>query len=80
MFTIQDEGKKEDQPSRTVPPPKIETTQAHFRKVKLRAEKTARYRPVVKPEDKECLATYVKIGECEAWTLWDSGSTTTGVE
>ena len=36
-------------------------------------------RPVVKPEDKECLATYVKVGNCEAWTLWDSGSTTTGI-
>jgi hypothetical protein len=32
---------------------------------------------MVKPEDKECLATYVKVGNCEAWTLWDSGSTMT---
>ena len=31
------------------------------------------------PEDKECLATWVKVEDLEAWTLWDSGSTTTGI-
>lgn len=34
---------------------------------------------MVKPEDRECLATYVKIEKCEAWALWDSGSTMTGI-
>jgi hypothetical protein len=29
--------------------------------------------------DKECLVTYTKVGGQLAWTLWDSGSTTTGV-
>jgi len=38
-----------------------------------------RLRPVTRPEDKWCLATYVKIGDLEAWTLWDTGSTTTGI-
>ncbi|KAF9456028.1 hypothetical protein BDZ94DRAFT_1144566, partial [Collybia nuda] len=27
----------------------------------------------------ECLATYVKVNGQDAWTLWDSGSTTTGI-
>jgi hypothetical protein len=38
-----------------------------------------RMRPTVPPEDKECLATWVTIGDLAAWTLWDSGSTTTGI-
>jgi hypothetical protein len=33
----------------------------------------------VKKEDKECLATFVNVGGFKAWTLWDSGSTTTGI-
>jgi hypothetical protein len=28
---------------------------------------------------KECLATFTKVGGQEAWTLWDSGSTTSGI-
>ena len=79
MLAIRHDDKVEDQLHSMAPPPKVEATQAQFCKVKLQAEKTARHRPIVKPEDKECLATYVKIGECEAWTLWDSGSTTTGI-
>jgi hypothetical protein len=50
-----------------------------FRKVHLRADKTARPRPEYTPEEKECLATFVSIGGYEAWALWDSGSTTTGL-
>ena len=38
-----------------------------------------RVRPVVKPEEKECLVTWVKVRELEAWTLWDSGSTMSGI-
>ena len=38
-----------------------------------------RKRPKVKLEDKECLVTWIKVGNLEAWTLWDSGSTTTGI-
>jgi len=38
-----------------------------------------RVRPVVKPEEKECLATWVNVGGLDAWTLWDSGSTMTGI-
>ena len=33
----------------------------------------------MKKEDKECLATFVNVGGFKAWTLWDSGSTTTGI-
>ncbi|KAF8238265.1 hypothetical protein L208DRAFT_1243302, partial [Tricholoma matsutake] len=36
-------------------------------------------RPEYTPEEKECLATFVSIGGYEAWALWDSGSTTTGL-
>jgi hypothetical protein len=79
MFAIQHNDKKEDQPQLMVPFPKIEAKQVQFHKVKLQADRTACYRPIVKPEDKECLATYVKVGKCEAWTLWDSGSMTTGI-
>ncbi|KAG6884846.1 hypothetical protein C0995_009852, partial [Termitomyces sp. Mi166 len=31
------------------------------------------------PQEKECLVTYVKVNGHPAWTLWDSGSTTTGI-
>ncbi|KAF8230731.1 hypothetical protein L208DRAFT_1060965, partial [Tricholoma matsutake] len=31
------------------------------------------------PKEKECLATLVSISGCEAWTLWDWGSTMTGL-
>jgi hypothetical protein len=50
-----------------------------MRKAVVRASKTARTRPIVRKEDKECLATFVSVGGFEAWTLWDSGSTTTGI-
>ena len=35
--------------------------------------------PIFHPNVKECLATFTKVGGQEAWTLWDSGSTTTGI-
>ncbi|KAF5381401.1 hypothetical protein D9615_008297 [Tricholomella constricta] len=59
--------------------PLDETRQIKMRKVHLRASKVAKARPVHKHDDKECLATYVNVGGHDAWTLWDSGSTTTGV-
>ncbi|KAG6859391.1 hypothetical protein C0995_009041, partial [Termitomyces sp. Mi166 len=31
------------------------------------------------PQEKECLVTYVEVNGHPAWTLWDSGSTTTGI-
>jgi hypothetical protein len=52
---------------------------ARIQKVHLCVDKTARPRPEYTLEEKECLATFVSIGGCEAWTLWDSGSTTTGL-
>jgi hypothetical protein len=48
-------------------------------KVVMQASKTAQTRPVLGREEKECLATFVNVGGIDAWTLWDSGSTTTGV-
>jgi len=35
--------------------------------------------PTFPPNMKECLATFMKVGGQEAWTLWDSGSTMTGI-
>ncbi|KAG6882471.1 hypothetical protein C0995_014568, partial [Termitomyces sp. Mi166 len=31
------------------------------------------------PQEKECLVTYMEVNGHPAWTLWDSGSTTTGI-
>jgi hypothetical protein len=45
----------------------------------VRASKTTCTRPIIWKEDKECRATFVSIGGFEAWMLWDSGSTTTGI-
>jgi hypothetical protein len=45
----------------------------------MRASKTARTRPVLGREEKKCLATFVNVGGINAWTLWDSGSTTTEI-
>ena len=53
--------------------------EAQFQKVKLQAEQTAHFRPVVRLENKECLATYVKVGDCKVWALWDSGSMMMGI-
>ncbi|KAG6887015.1 hypothetical protein C0995_002396 [Termitomyces sp. Mi166 len=35
--------------------------------------------PQYTPQKKECLVTYVEVNGHPAWTLWDSGSTTTGI-
>jgi hypothetical protein len=50
-----------------------------MRRVRVRTSNNSRVRPVVSSEDKECLATYLKVGGMDAWVLWDSGSTTTGI-
>jgi hypothetical protein len=49
------------------------------RRYRLIASGKKRMRPTVAPEEKECLVTWVKVGDLEAWALWDSGSTTSGV-
>jgi hypothetical protein len=49
------------------------------KKYQLHHTGKTRMRPVVPPEAKECLATWVTVGDLKAWTLWDSGSTTTGI-
>jgi hypothetical protein len=45
-------------------------------KARMKSSKSAWLCPVTKPEDKECLATFVSVGGFDAWTLWDSRSTT----
>jgi hypothetical protein len=54
-------------------------TNVKMRKVVMKVTKDSRPRPTISSESKECLATYTKVGGQEAWTLWDSGSTTTGI-
>ncbi|KAF5387723.1 hypothetical protein D9615_000278 [Tricholomella constricta] len=49
------------------------------RKVKVRTGRDKIVCPVVPIKDKECLVTYINVGGHEASTLWDSGSTTTGL-
>ena len=49
------------------------------RKHKLIPSRKTRMRPKYSEEDKRCLATWVEINDLKAWTLWDSGSTTTGI-
>ena len=49
------------------------------RRYKFLSSGKRRLRPVVSQEKKECLATWVKVGDLETWTLWDSGSTTSGI-
>jgi len=49
------------------------------RRYRIRSSGRTRERPQVRPEDKECLATWTKVSGLRAWTLWDSGSTTSGI-
>ncbi len=46
---------------------------------KLKLSHKRRMRPPTAPEEKECLATWVGVNGLNAWALWDSGSTTTGI-
>jgi len=46
---------------------------------RIKSSGRKRERPLVEPEDKECLVTWTKVGDLKAWTLWDSGSTTSGI-
>jgi hypothetical protein len=50
-----------------------------MRKAVMKTSKESHPRPTILPNMKECLATFTKVGGQEAWTLWDSGSTTTGI-
>ena len=50
-----------------------------MRKYRLLKTGRSRLRPAISSEEKECLATWTKVGELEAWTLWDTGSTMTGI-
>jgi len=45
----------------------------------MKVSKEAHVHPVIPSQLKECLATFTTVGGHKAWTLWDSGSTTTGV-
>jgi hypothetical protein len=48
-------------------------------KYRFRHSGKSRICPAVPPDKKECLATWVTVGDLAAWTLWDLGSTTTGI-
>jgi hypothetical protein len=55
------------------------TKELRMRKHKLIPSRRTRPRPTYSNEEKKCLATWVEINGLRAWTLWDSGSTTTGI-
>jgi len=50
-----------------------------MQKAVMTVSKESRLHPTFPPNVKECLATFTKVGGQEAWTLWDSGSTTMGI-
>ncbi|KAG6898988.1 hypothetical protein C0993_002009 [Termitomyces sp. T159_Od127] len=51
----------------------------HMRHITLQKAADKLQRPKYTPQEKECLVTYVDVNGHAAWTLWDSGSTTTGI-
>jgi len=51
----------------------------NIRKYKLIKTGRSRLRPAVTADERECLTTWVQVGGMKAWTLWDSGSTMTGI-
>jgi hypothetical protein len=57
------------------------TVPAHLVNKKYQFQHSGKTRlcPVIPPDEKECLATWVTIGDLQAWILWDSGSTTMGI-
>ncbi|KAG6834727.1 hypothetical protein H0H93_007799 [Arthromyces matolae] len=59
--------------------PQDEPAQVRMRQVQLKKAKGKLSRPKYRKEDKDCLITYVDVEGNPAWTLWDSGSTTTGM-
>ncbi|XP_006459414.1 hypothetical protein AGABI2DRAFT_116393 [Agaricus bisporus var. bisporus H97] len=50
-----------------------------FRKVTLKKGKDKIIRPQLPLGQKQCLASMINVKGIEAWTLWDSGSTTSGM-
>ena len=50
-----------------------------IRKHKLIPSRRTRKRPKYSEDEKRCIATWVEVNGLRAWTLWDSGSTTTGI-
>ncbi|KAG6858751.1 hypothetical protein C0995_014247, partial [Termitomyces sp. Mi166 len=54
-------------------------TRVQMRCVTLQKAADKLHRPQYTPQEKECLVTYVEVNGYPAWTLWDSGSTTTGI-
>ncbi|KAG6804963.1 hypothetical protein H0H92_001404, partial [Tricholoma furcatifolium] len=56
-----------------------ETNRVKMRKVVLRTTKETLTRPLLPSKAKECLATWETFNGMKAWTLWDSGSTTSGL-
>jgi hypothetical protein len=49
------------------------------RRIQLQVEKGTRLQKQVPMTEKRCISTYVKINGMGAWTLWDSGSTMSGM-
>ena len=45
----------------------------------MSVSKEAHTHPIIPAHMKECLATFTTVGGHQAWTLWDTGSTITGI-
>ncbi|KAG6869588.1 hypothetical protein C0995_001937, partial [Termitomyces sp. Mi166 len=54
-------------------------TRIQMQRVTLQKAADKLHRPQYTPQKKECLVTYVEVNGYLAWTLWNSGSTTTGI-
>jgi hypothetical protein len=64
-----------------LPPSEPATTigDIKVRRVVLKKMKHPRPRPAVSIADKACLLTYTEVNGHKAWTLWDSGSSASGI-
>ncbi|KAG6870942.1 hypothetical protein C0995_009561, partial [Termitomyces sp. Mi166 len=51
----------------------------HMQCITLQKAADKLQQPQYTPQEKECLVTYVEVNGHPVWTLWDSGSTTTGI-
>jgi len=59
--------------------PKEGRTEVKMHRVTLRKSKEKIVRPQHPAQEKQCLASLVRVKGIDAWTLWDSGSTTSGI-
>ncbi|KAF9440348.1 hypothetical protein P691DRAFT_782579 [Macrolepiota fuliginosa MF-IS2] len=59
--------------------PPEQTAEVQIHRVALQKNKEKIIHPQVPMNDKQCLASFVNVNGIDTWTLWDSGSTMSGV-